>query len=310
MPDASQPRDEFSVIARYFQQLDKGPDVVLGNGDDAAVLRLAPGEELVVSADSMLEGVHFPPKSPPIELAYRAVAAATSDLAAMGARPVAMTLALSLPSAEDPWLEGIRSGLSEAVADFSLPLVGGDLTRGPLTLSVQVLGAVPAGRAIRRDGANPGDIVYVSGSLGDSAAGLAVIEGRLRCEDKVTQTLRARFWRPSPELELGVSLRDKATAAIDVSDGLLADLGHIAQASKVGMFVDTARIPVSATLSSIVPAEQALAWALRGGEDYRLCFTLPETVNAPDGCIPIGCVESGSGVRCDSAGGSDGYRHF
>ncbi|MDP5052878.1 MAG: AIR synthase related protein, partial [Congregibacter sp.] len=149
MPDASPSRGEFSLIARYFSQLDQGPDVVLGNGDDGAILRLMPGEELVVSVDSMLEGVHFPVASPPCELAYRAVAAAASDLAAMGARPVAMTLALSLPDADDDWLASCRSGLADAVTAFSLPLVGGDLTRGPLALSVQVLGAVPAGQGRR-----------------------------------------------------------------------------------------------------------------------------------------------------------------
>ncbi|MFT4872108.1 thiamine-phosphate kinase [Congregibacter sp.] len=310
MPDASQSRGEFSLIARFFTQLDKGPDVILGNGDDAAILRLAPGEELAVSVDSMLEGVHFPKCSPPAELAYRAVAAAASDLAAMGARPVAMTLALSLPSADDDWLTDFRCGLTDAVADLSLPLVGGDLTRGPLTLSVQVMGAVPSGQALPRSGANPGDLLYVSGPLGDSAAGLAVIQGRVHPSEQVAALLRARFWRPQPALNLGVLLRGVATAAVDVSDGLLADVGHIAQASEVCVVVDSALVPLSEALRATVPPAQALDWALRGGEDYQLCFTLPEGVEPPQGCIRIGCVESGSGVRCDVEGGSDGYRHF
>ncbi|MFK8042849.1 MAG: thiamine-phosphate kinase [Congregibacter sp.] len=310
MPDAKQPRGEFGLIAQYFSKLDKSSDVVLGNGDDGAVLQLNSGEELVVSVDSMLEGVHFPKNSPPEDVAYRSVAAAVSDLAAMGARPLAMTLAISIPHADDVCLSDIRSGLTDAVSDFDLPLVGGDLTRGALSLSVQVMGAVPCGQAIRRDGARPGDLVYVSGSLGDSAAGLALIEGRLAGDAQAEDTLRARFWRPSPALDLGVSLRRQATSAIDVSDGLLADLGHIAEASKVCVCVDSALIPLSQALKTIVSTEQALSWALGGGEDYRLCFTLPESVPVPEGSTRIGCVESGSGVRCDAAGEIHGYRHF
>ncbi|WP_439102270.1 thiamine-phosphate kinase [Congregibacter sp.] len=310
MPDAKQPRDEFSLIARYLSEMDKGPAVVLGNGDDGAVLRLNAGEELVVSVDSMLEGVHFPFNSPPSELAYRAVAAATSDLAAMGARPIAMTLALTIPGAEEAWLRDLRSGLSDAAADFSLPLVGGDLTRGALALSVQVMGAVPSGEAVRRDGARPGDIVCVSGPLGDAAGGLALIEGRAAGDERVDEALRARFWRPMPALDLGIYLRGKATAAVDVSDGLLADLGHIAEASNVAAFVDPARVPLSEALKSVTSEEQALAWALGGGEDYCLCFTLPESLDVPPGCIAIGCVESGAGVRCDAVVAAGGYRHF
>lgn len=310
MPDANQSRGEFSLIARFFSKLDKGPDVILGNGDDAAILRLAPGEELAVSVDSMLEGVHFPSDSPPAELAYRAVAAAASDLAAMGARPVAMTLALSLPDADDDWLALLRCGLADAVADFSLPLVGGDLTRGPLALSVQVMGAVPAGKAIKRSTAKAGDVLFVSGPLGDSAAGLAIIEGRIQAADDCAEFLLARFWRPQPALDLGVSLRGLATAAVDVSDGLLADVGHIARASEVCVVVDSGLVPMSPALRATVSQTQALDWALRGGEDYRLCFTLPQGLEAPPGCTRIGCVESGAGVRCDVTGGSDGYRHF
>ncbi|EED30734.1 thiamine-monophosphate kinase [gamma proteobacterium NOR5-3] len=310
MPGASQSRGEFGLIARFFSKLDKGPDVVLGNGDDAAILRLAPGEEFAVSVDSMLEGVHFPKASPPEDLAYRAVAAAVSDLAAMGARPVAMTLALSLPDADEDWLTRLRSGLADAVTDFSLPLIGGDLTRGPLTLSVQVMGAVPTGMALKRSGASAGDLLYVSGCLGDSAAGLAIIEERIEAPEDVAGLVCSRFWRPKPALELGVLLRGIATAAVDVSDGLLADVGHIARASEVCMVVDSALVPLSPALAKVVSPEQALAWALRGGEDYQLCFTLPKDVTPPEGCTRIGRVETGSGVRCDVTGASDGYRHF
>ncbi|EAQ98588.1 thiamine-phosphate kinase [Congregibacter litoralis] len=310
MPGGKQPRDEFSLIARYLKELDRGPAVVVGNGDDGAVLRLDAHEELVVSVDSMLEGVHFPFDSPPSELAYRAVAAATSDLAAMGARPLGMTLALTIPEADDAWLRELRLGLSDAVGDFSLPLVGGDLTRGSLTLSVQVMGAVPAGGAIRRDGARPGDRVCVSGPLGDAAAGLALIEGRVAGDGPANTALREHFWRPMPALDLGISLRGKATAAVDVSDGLLADLGHIAEASKVCVIVDSSQLPISEAVNSIASGEQALAWALGGGEDYCLGFTLPESHELPPGSCVIGRVEEGAGVRCDAADAVDGYRHF
>lgn len=310
MPDVKQAHGEFSLIARYFSKLDAGPNVVVGNGDDAAILRLAPDEELAVSVDSMLEGVHFPQHSPPAEIAYRAVAAAVSDLAAMGARPMAMTLALSLPKAEESWLAPFRSGLVDAVSDFSMPLVGGDLTRGPLSITVQVMGAVPVGQAIRRSGAKVGDLIYVGGPLGDSAAGLAVLEGRLVGDDSCTQALIHRFWRPKPALQLGLSLRGLASAAVDVSDGLLADLEHIARASGVAARVHASSVPLSKALRSVASPEQALAWALAGGEDYQLCFTLAANIEPPEGCTSIGCVEGGSGVRCDQAMTQEGYRHF
>lgn len=310
MPDVKQPRGEFGLIARYFSELDAGPDVVLGNGDDASVLRLSANEELAVSVDSMLEGVHFPQNSPPADIAYRAVAGAVSDLAAMGARPMAMTLALSLPKADDNWLASFRAGLVDAVSDFSMPLVGGDLTRGPLAITVQVMGAVNVGQAIRRSGAKAGDVIYVGGPLGDSAAGLAVLEGRLTGEASCIQSLLQSFWRPKPALQLGLSLRGLATAAVDISDGLLADLEHIATASGVAATVQASKVPLSEALCAVASTEQALAWALAGGEDYQLCFTLPGDINPPKDCISIGCVESGSGVRCDQLKSKEGYRHF
>jgi thiamine-monophosphate kinase len=308
--DAEQPRGEFDLIARFFAGLDAGPDVALGNGDDAAVLRLGPGEELVVSADAMLEDVHFPLNSPPADIAYRAVAAAVSDLAAMGARPVAMTLALSLALADEAWLGGFREGLVDAVSDFSLPLVGGDLTRGPLALTVQVMGAVPAGAALRRRGASPGELLYVSGDLGAPAAGLAVLRGELALPEPLGVMLKRRFWRPAPALALATTLRGQATSAIDVSDGLLADAGHLARASGVRLCIESERLPIAAALRSAASPEQVLQWALAGGEDYVLCFTLPAGLAPPAGCTRIGHVEQGCGVHCDHAVDAVGYRHF
>lgn len=310
MPDAETGADEFALISRHFQGLDAGPAVILGNGDDAALVALATGEELAVSVDTMVEGVHFPAGSAAQQVAYRAVAAAASDLAAMAARPLAMTCALTLPSAEEPWLADFRRGLADACREFALPLIGGDLTRGALTVSIQVLGGVPAAAALRRQGASPGDRLCVSGPLGDAAAGLALIHGRLSVVGEAGAALEKGFWRPPVDLALGLSLRGLASAAIDVSDGLLADAGHIANASGVRLCIDSERLPLSPALRSAVPREQALAWALAGGEDYVLCFTLPPSFALPDGCFCIGSVEEGRGVSCDRKVQAPGYRHF
>ena len=314
VPNAVTPAEpsggEFALIERYFAGLDHGDAVVLGNGDDAAVLALQAGEQLVVSADTMLENVHFPAAAPADRVAYRAMAAALSDLAAMGARPLGATLALNLPSADAPWLDACRRGLAAAVADFSMPLVGGDLTRGPLSLAVQVIGAAPAGTALCRGGAQVGDALWVSGPLGDAAAGLAVERGELALSDARAAALRGAFWRPAPALALGQKLRDWATACIDVSDGLLADAGHLARASGVRIDIEAAALPLSAALREAVNASRAVDWALSGGDDYVLCFSLPAGIDAPAGCTWIGAVSAGRGVHCDREPAAPGYRHF
>ncbi|MFK7828872.1 MAG: thiamine-phosphate kinase [Congregibacter sp.] len=312
MLDADTAPGEFALIAGFFSNLDQGPSVALGNGDDAALLRLSADETVAVSVDSMVEGVHFPVDSPGHLVAYRAVAAAVSDLAAMGAHPLGMTLALSLPAVDQYWLRDCREGLREASADCGLPLVGGDLVRGELSLTVQVIGAMPAALALRRSGAQVGDLVYVSGSLGDAAAGLALVQGRISSSNAAAvDVLKARFWRPQPALSLGVSLRGTATSAIDVSDGLLADLAHIASASQVQITIDSQRIPLSDALREVASPDQALDWALAGGDDYRLCFTVADTAAAlPAECVMIGRVEAGSGVVCDALSSRQGFTHF
>jgi len=304
------PGDEFALIARFFSELDQGASVVLGNGDDGAILALADHEQLVVSVDTMVQGVHFPVTAGPSQIAYRAVAAATSDLAAMGARPVAMTLALTLSEANEHWLKDFRLGLASAIEDFSLPLVGGDLTRGDLTLAVQVMGAVPAGMGLSRSGARAGDELWVSGCLGDAAAGLAVVLGELSGPQVSQDSLTKKFWRPQPALALGEALRGQATACIDISDGLLADVAHLARASGVRAEVAAGRVPQSSALRALTDEAQALRWALAGGEDYVLCFTLPPGAPAPDGCFPIGQITAGEGVYCDAEVEVYGYRHF
>jgi len=323
--------DEFALIGRYFRtaQLERATDsaaVVLGIGDDAALLQVAADQQLVISTDSLLAGVHFPAQYPPAELGYRALAVAVSDLAAMAATPLAFTLALSLPQVDEAWLQAFSRGLSVAARDFAINLIGGDTTRGPLNLGVTVFGQVPRGHALRRDGARAGDLLCVGGPLGDGAAGLAVVQDDslpgglpLAAQDYLQQ----RFWRPQPQLALGQLLRGVATAGLDVSDGLLADAEHIARASGVALHIDAARLPASEALVSW-PERQQLDWMLRGGDDYVLLFTLPAAEKsrvsqwraAGYAVSVIGSVHTGSGVLLDVGkgyaplSGERGYQHF
>ena len=304
------PADEFSLIARYFSAYGRGEGVDLGVGDDCAILSLRPGERLATSVDSAVEGVHFPDFTLPEDTAYRAVAAAASDLAAMGARPLGMTLALTLPEADELFLHSFSQGLGRAASDFALPLVGGDTTRGPLTVTVQVFGALPAHQALLRGGAQVGDELYVSGTLGDAAGGLALLRGEWHSDESSEAFLEGRFHRPTPRLLLGQQLLGLASAAIDISDGLLADAGHIAAASGVRLRIDPGRLPLSPALLTHSDREQVLHWALSGGDDYELCFTMPPGTDLPPGCARIGEVLAGEGVECPGAPALAGYQHF
>ncbi len=305
------PASEFTLIYRYFSALGRGEAVDLSVGDDCAILRLEQGERLATSVDTMVEGVHFPADTFPEDVGFRAVSVAASDLAAMGARPLGMTVALTLPEVDELWLNSFSQGLAQAVSEYDLPLVGGDTTRGPLTIAVQVLGALPFERAMLRDGARPGDRVFVSGTLGDAAAALAFLQGDWRPEPDAAEHLLQRFNRPRARLPLGRELLGKASAAIDISDGLLADAGHIAAASGVGIRLDLPTLPLSPFLASHPDRDQVLRWALAGGDDYELCFCLPPAEQAPAGCTHIGEVVEGEGVHT----GLDidiepGYQHF
>lgn len=305
------PTTEFSLIYRYFSHLGRGDAVDLSVGDDCAILRLQPGERLATSVDTMVEGVHFPADSFPEDIGFRAVSTAASDLAAMGARPLGMTVALTLPEAEEFWLHSFSEGLATAVSEYRLPLVGGDTTRGPLAISVQVLGALPLDQALLRTGANVGDAVYVSGTLGDAAAGLAFLQGEWQPGADHAEYLLARFNRPHARLEVGMQLLGLATAAIDISDGLLADAAHIAAASGVKICIDPDLLPLSPALCSHDNRETILRWALTGGDDYELCFCLPAGETPPLGTTRIGAVEAGAGVDCGLAmNTAAGYQHF
>jgi thiamine-monophosphate kinase len=298
--------DEFELIARYFAPL--SGEI----GDDCAVLELAVGERLATSTDTLVEGTHFPSDAPPDQVAYRAVVTALSDLAAMGATPRALTLALTLPEADTTFLQQFSRGVQQATEAYGVELIGGDTTRGPLTITCSVMGTLPAARALQRSGARPGDLVFVSGTPGDAAAALTVINGSWPGHGQYKRYLLERFYRPTARVELGRQILAFATSAIDVSDGLLADAGHICERSGVAIRIDSARVPLSEALDSVADSAQARRWALSGGEDYELLFTVPaeHAARVPGGCTRIGEVEAGSGVRCDIAVDETGYRHF
>ncbi|MFM7273179.1 MAG: thiamine-phosphate kinase [Gammaproteobacteria bacterium] len=311
--------DEFALIDRYFGQsaiARDGEGVLLGIGDDGAILRPPPGEDLVVSIDTLIEGVHFPRDFPAYATGHRALAVNLSDLAAMGARPLWFTLALCLPAVDEHWLAGFAAGLSAIAARHGITLVGGDTTRGPLAITVQVHGAIEPGAALRRDGAREGDDVWVSGEPGLAALGLA----RWLAGEREAPAVPSRFSAPEPRIALGRALRGVASAAIDVSDGLLADAGHIGERSACLLELDADALPLGAALRDPGDPGRALALCLAGGDDYELCFTaapgerariaaIAEATGSP--CTRIGRVLPGCGARCPGApAGNAGYRHF
>lgn len=267
--------DEFELIRHYFSEVgsDRSGSVRLSVGDDCAVIAPPAGYELVVSIDTMVEGRHFPPGTPGDKVASRLLGAALSDLAAMAAVPACFTLALTLPETDHPWLKAFSTRLGELAIQYGVRLVGGDTTRGPLTLSIQVHGWTKPGKALLRRGAKPGDRIFVTGTLGDSRGGLETILKHIAGEQ--VPYLQARFYNPEPRLDTALLVADFATSAIDISDGLLADLNHILQASHVGAMLNPAEMPISQPLYRWVGEKQAREWALSGGEDFELCFTVP-----------------------------------
>lgn len=317
---------EFALIDRFFAAAggEGRDDVILGIGDDAALVRVPAGHELVVAADTIVAGAHFPREFPAEAIGYRALAVNLSDMAAMGAAPAWYTLALTLPSADERWLADFSRGLHGLAARHGVALIGGDTTAGPLTVTVQILGLVPAGSAIRRSGARTGDLVCVSGTVGDAAAGLRALEDSARGSSADREFLIERFIHPVPRVELGLMLRGVATAAIDVSDGLYADAEKMLAAGGVGARLDLDVLPISDALRRYAGEEGARPLALQGGDDYELCFTLPaaqfpafEAAARAAGQVihSIGVVESDPGVRCQAAGRAidlklTGYDHF
>jgi thiamine-monophosphate kinase len=262
---------EFDLIARYFKR--PVTRSVLGVGDDCALLAPAPGMQLAVSSDMLLEGRHFLSTVAPERLGHKALAVNLSDLAACGARPLAFTLALALPAADETWLAPFASGLLALADEQGCELVGGDTTRGPLAICITVFGEVPAGQALLRSGARAGDDIWVSGTVGDARLALEVFRGTLSLPPDQLEAARARMERPTPRVALGRALRGIASAAIDISDGLLGDLGHVLRASAVGARIDA---DAAATLlAAPLDDERRLQYVLAGGDDYELAFTAP-----------------------------------
>jgi len=268
----SQTLGEFDLIRRYFERPVRR--AALGVGDDCALLALSPGMQLAASTDMLVEGRHFLTTVPPRRLGHKALAVNLSDLAACGARPLAFTLALSLPRADETFVAGLAEGLFALAEAHDIELVGGDTTAGPLNLCITVMGEVPAGQALLRSGARPGDELWVSGQLGDARLALEVFRGRLALDAVAMEQVRTAMEQPQPRVQLGMALRGVASAAIDLSDGLIGDLGHILQRSGVGAQVELVRLPHSAVLAAQPPAlrEECL---LVGGDDYELLFCAP-----------------------------------
>ena len=316
---------EFVLIDRYFRACGaRRADVVAGVGDDAALLNVPDDNELVAATDTLVAGVHFPLGSPAASIGHRALAVNLSDLAAMGARPAWALLALTLPEAQASWLGEFAAGFCELALAHDVELVGGDTTRGPLCVTVTLLGFAPRGAALRRSGGHAGDAVFVSGTPGDAAAGLALRAGRMSAAAELSRYLCERFELPTPRVTLGQELRAFASACIDVSDGLFADAARLAHASGTGLEIDYEALPVSEALQRVAGAERARQLALTGGDDYELCFSVAEeNLGALMNALPpqrwgysrIGVLRAAAGAAVLRDGSvmqfsHSGYQHF
>lgn len=319
---------EFDIIRQYFSLKENRTDVILGIGDDAAILDISKHQQqqLVQSADTLISGVHFPEETSAKDIAYKSLAVNLSDMAAMGADPAWFTLAITLPDDNEEWLKAFSESLAEIAEKYNVQLIGGDTTQGTLlSLSITITGFVPVNKALTRNNALPGDNIYVSGTLGDAALALAAWRKECLLTDGHSDYLYQRLYRPTPQVELGRLLRDYANSCIDISDGLLADLGHITESSGVGAKIIFENIPLSEYFNfNLTDNALKIPLVLAGGDDYELCFTIPKNKqekfnqlikekNLSVSCI--GEIESELGVRC-SLNNEDieikeiGYNHF
>ena len=308
---------EFDLIARYFTRPAK--NAALGVGDDCALINPSPGMQLAISSDMLIEGRHFFGDVSPYSLGHKALAVNLSDLAACGAQPVAFTLALALPSIDEAWLQAFSSGMWALADAHSCDLIGGDTTRGPLNICITALGEVPRGQALLRSGAQVGDDIYVSGTLGDARLALEALQSKIKLPPEILAQARERLEQPTPRVALGVALRGIATSAIDISDGLAGDLGHVLKASGVGAAVDVdATIKLIAVsqynilASSLFDAQNLLEAAFSGGDDYELVFTASPTarqavaaasVTSQTLVTRIGVIQAQPGLRLIDAQG-------
>lgn len=309
------PLSEFALIQRFFtKQLITNPSTRLGIGDDCALLSIPDGFELAVTTDTMVENVHFFAGADPELLGHKLLAVNLSDLAGMGAKPVSVTLALTLPKVDENWLTAFAKGFLNLAERHSVDLIGGDTTSGPLTLTVQAMGLVPKGRALRRSAARPGDFIYMTGFLGDAGLGLKIKQGYCCADSDAALT---RFNRPDPQIEAGLALIGVANACIDLSDGLAGDLGHILEQSQVGACLDWDALPLSKAVQTYINDTGDWAMPLTAGDDYELCFTV-----SPDqadklavAAAKIGIIESQPGLRLHKSGNIQplevkGFEHF
>jgi len=314
---------EFDLIKRHFTRAT--PGALLGVGDDAALMQVSAGQVLAVSSDMLVSGTHFFADADPYMLGHKTLAVNISDLAAMGATPRWATLAISLPEADEVWLARFSAGFFALAQQHGVELVGGDTTRGPLNLCVTIFGEVPQQLALRRSGAQPGDEIWVSGQLGDAALALAHMQGRFNLSDEEFAACAPALHQPQPRVALGLALRGIAHSAIDLSDGLLSDLGHILDASSVAATLDFSHLPVSATMRVHLTQSYVKQCVLAGGDDYELCFTAPAARHeevlhiATQLAFPltrIGSIVAGQGCVVHDAAGllinleGGGYDHF
>jgi len=298
---------EFELIERYFKNRQQSRfDVVKTIGDDCALLAPACEQLIAVSTDTLVSGVHFFDDMPADALGYKALAANLSDLAAMGADPSWVSLALTLPEIDEPWLEGFSEGFFDAADYYGIELIGGDVTRGPLSITLTVQGQVPKGLQLTRDNARIGDWICVTGTLGDAALALESLYGRVDIADDDVDYLINRLYRPTPRLRAGQVLRKVASAAIDLSDGLASDLAHIARQSGCKAVIDIDSLPLSQAFKRNTTLDQATKLALTGGEDYELCFTVSPTAlgsvesalaHTKTSFVCIGQMTSGEGIE-------------
>jgi len=300
--------NEFEIIDQFLALKTKNrKDVLQGVGDDCALLKVPRGQRLAVSMDTLIAGVHFLPDCPPEDIAHKAIAVNLSDLAAAGAEPSWITLSISLPDNNEQWLQAFHRGLKKMVEHFGVQIVGGDTCKGPLSITVQAHGFVPENVFCKRSTAKAGELICVTGNLGDAALGLLVAQGKINPSSaEVKNYLLKKYQAPYPRVAAGIVLRGLATSGIDISDGLLADVAHISRASNVGVLLRWERIPVSDQAKQVADKSLLMKSALSGGDDYELCFTIKEdeldsitqtleTVGMP--CIPVGRMTGKPGVR-------------
>ncbi len=317
---------EFELIKKYFQHLtDVDASVQCGIGDDAAIIKVPADMELALSVDTLVQGIHFPVDTHPSDIAYKSLAVNLSDMAAMGAQAKWVLLSITLPDNDDIWLEQFASGFLELARQHAVSLIGGDTSKGPLSITVQIQGLLPTATALKRSGARPGDCVYVTGTLGDAGLGLDIVKGKITVADDYKKFFLGCLNRPNVSVEAGVRLRGLASSAIDISDGLIADLGHVLEASSVGAEIVMEKIPLSEAMQACADKLSAYNYALISGDDYKLCFTAAtenheqiiesfRELNIP--VQRIGKITEGTELVCKDADGKpfkpsgQSYKHF